>query len=277
VSATGAAAAATGQPPTKPLNKHRHTFGGDVRWTAGPWSVQPTAYYQTGEQEILLGGTTQEVDINAWIFDTIAGFRTGPLNIQGRVMYTSGMSAEHRVQNGADIGYYQPINPGFAYMSGWSDIWTGGIDYITALNVGVSSMTIRESPSYDKYGRIFLGLAADYALTPALTFSGLANASWTAEKVDNNSVLSGTGLLPCNATTTAATGLCTSNGRGKDRYLGAEVATGMTYRFAPNIALDLIGSYLFAGSALDHAALGKASPRDAEDAYKLSARVRVTF
>ena len=45
-------------------------------------------------------------------------------------------------------------------MAGWSDIQTGGIDYITASMVGIPGLALRESPSYDKYGRIFFGLAS---------------------------------------------------------------------------------------------------------------------
>jgi hypothetical protein len=260
-------------PTTFPLTQHRHTIGGDVRWTTGGFSLQPTVYWQFGEQDI---SGTQNVDVNAWMFDTIAGYRTGPLNIEGRLMYTSGMKAQHRVQNGANVGYYQPINPGFGYMAGWSDIWTGGVDYISALLVGISGLTLRESPSYDKYGRIFLAGAVDYALTPALTFKALANVSWTAEKVDTDSTLAAaTGLTSCPATGAATA--CKSNGRGKDQFLGTEIAGGLTYRFAPNVAFDLIGAILFAGDALNHHRTGGDGIHDAENVYKTTARVRVTF
>jgi len=66
---------------------------------------------------------------------------------------------------------------------------------------------------------------------------------------------------------------------GKSRYIGTETDLGVTWRFAPNAALDLLGAYLFAGSALDTAELvnGVLSTRDARDAYYASARVRLSF
>lgn len=240
----------------------RHTFGGDVRFIAGPVTVQPTFLYQMGTQEVHAGGV-EDVKIRAWIFDTTAGFRAGPLNIEGRVMYTPGMKAGHSVAGGDTIKYYQSINPAFSYMAGWTDIQTSGIDYATALNAGAPGVSLRQSPSYDKYGRLFLGAAVDYSLTPALTLKLLGNASWTAEKVDTDGALLATGL-------TSPTG-------GDERYLGTEINAGLTYRFAPNVALDLIAAYMFVGPALDHARVVGGPSKDADDVYKLTARVRVTF
>lgn len=250
--------------PGPTLYTRRHTFGGDMRWTSGPFTIQPTFLYQLGTQQVKTarGG---EVDIRSFIFDTTAGYRVGPLNFETRVMYTPGMDAQHNVQNGADVGYYRPINPGFAYMIGWAEIQTTGqIDYTTAMLAGASGLTLRESASYDKYGRIFAALGVDYALTPALKLSGLVNASWTDKKVDTDGVI------------TAATGLVPLN-RGDSRYLGTEFNAGLTYRFAPNMAFDLIGAYFFAGSALDHARVTGGPVKDADDVYKVSSRVRITF
>ncbi|MBI3636215.1 MAG: hypothetical protein HY216_08380, partial [Candidatus Rokubacteria bacterium] len=101
---------------TVPLATRRQTFGGDVRWTSGPFTVQPTFLYQWGTQEIPAvantgrGQSLHSVDIRSYIFDTSAGFRTGPLNIEGRFMHTPGMGASQHVLNGAKVGYYEPIN-----------------------------------------------------------------------------------------------------------------------------------------------------------------------
>lgn len=236
------------------LHTKRWTLGGDVRWTSGPFSLQPTIYYQFGEQEIPGG----DVDISAWIFDVTGGFRTGPLNIEGRIMYTTGNDAGDSVPGGDDVNYYHPINPGFAYLAGWSEIWTSGIDYATAYLAGAPGMSYRTSPSYDKYGRIFAGLAMDYALTPALTLRGLLNSSWTAEEVDTDAVVTTAGLVG-------------GDGSGDARWLGVEAALGMTYRFAPNVALDVIGATLQGGDARD------SGGQDAKAVWKGVARVRVTW
>jgi hypothetical protein len=266
--------------PGVTLRTTRHTIGGDVRWTVGGFTLQPTFLWQLGTQECEVGvggcAVNKDVDINAWIFDTTAGYRIGPLNIEGRFMWTPGMGASHQVGNGADIGYYQPINPGFGYMAGWTEIQTSGVDYITALNAGAPGVSLRTAPSYDKYGRIFVALGADYAVTPALTFKGTVNASWTPEKVDTDTVLGSTGLVG-------------GDGKGDNRYLGTELNLGLTYRFAPNVALDLIGAYMWVGDAMQHRRTGAGAgcadtegtsggaTCSADDVLKGVARVRVTF
>ncbi len=236
----------------------------------------------TGLPNSFAGGFGKRTeDVSAFIFDTIAGYRIGPLNIQARAMFTSGQNAQSNIQNGANRRYYRAINSAFGYMAGWTDIQTGGVDYITAAMVGIPGLVLRESPSYDKYGRIFFGLASDYALTPALTFTGLGNASFTPYKVNTRSILTVNGLAQCPATFTAGFGNCTSDGRGTEQFLGVEAALGMTYRFAPNIALDVIGSYMWTGPALDNAGVAGGvigpDPRDAKDIAKFTTRLRFTF
>jgi hypothetical protein len=267
-------------------NITRHYFGGDLRWTMGPFSLQPTFIYLYGQQEVTRRGsaTYNDVDIRSFIFDTIAGFRTGPLNVESRFMYTPGVGANHDVQNlnGGVIRTYQPINPGFAYMNGWTEIWTGGVDYSSSFLVGRSALTLRESPSYDKYGRIFVALAADYSLTPALTFRAITNVSWTATKVDTKGTYAaGAGIQPSGITTPG-----NPFSGGKEQYLGNEWILGMTYRFAPNMAFDLVGAVLLTGDALNiqgGANNGGACVTDgvptckAHNVYKGSARFRVTF
>src|SRR5262245_61350358 len=179
----------------------RYTIGGDIRWVAGGLTIQPTVYFQWGEQEcnttLGLGACSkQNVDIKTGIADVIVGYRFGPLNLQARGMYTPGNTANQTVQGGDDINYFRGINPAFGYFAGWTDIQTSGVDYATALNAGAAGVSLRTSPSYDKYGRMVLAVGADYAITPALTLAGTVNASWTAEKVDTSSVLSANGLTP---------------------------------------------------------------------------------
>jgi hypothetical protein len=288
------------QPPPlsgSPLGTDRYTVGADLRWTIGAFSLQPGVYYQFGTGQSYRGplnpltglpiGTGQGKrgnNISAFLFDTIAGYRIGPLNLQARVMFTPGQPAQQQVNNGAQISLYNPINSAFGYMAGWTDIQTGGIDYITSAGVGsTEALVLRGGPSYDKYGRIFLGGAVDYSLTPALTFTGLGNISWTPNKVNTQSLLSTIGLIQCPAVPNPAQfGQCTSNGRGTEDFLGIESALGMTYRFAPNVALDFIGSYLWSGDARNNAGIsGQAvigpNAREADDIWKISTRLRFTF
>ena len=244
----------------------RHYFGGDVRWTAGPFYVEPTVLYMAGTEDVAAPGGRKHVDIRSYIVDTTAGFRTGPLNIEARAMFTPGVDANHILSNGGSNQTdrtYRPINSGFGYMAGWTEIWTGNIDYQNSLIIGQSGMVMRESPSYDKYGRIFFGLAADYSLTPALTLKVLTNWSWTDTKVDTTGVL--------------GAGLATTGARGTERYLGNEWNAGFTYRFAPNVTFDLVGAVLFTGDALNHARVVGGPVKEAHDVYKGAARIRLTF
>jgi hypothetical protein len=276
----------------------RHYLGGDIRWTMGPITVQPTFLYLLGQQDVTnRAGVVNSVDIRSFIADTIVGFRTGPLNLETRIMYTPGVDANNDVQNagGGVIRTYQPINPGFAYMTGWTEIWTGGIDYSTGVLVGRSGLTMRESPSYDKYGRIFWGLAADYSLTPALTFRLMTNVSWTDTKVDTKGTFVN-GIIPSgictggnqNATAGGACGIAGNPFKGgKERYLGNEWVLGLTYRFAPNVAFDFAAAALFVGDALDIQRAGgngnnpcindNVPTCEAKNVFKGSARIRVTF
>ncbi len=271
-------------PPGVGRNIRRHYLGGDVRWTMGPFSLQPTFIYLLGKQEVLRRGSTayNDVDIRSFIFDTTAGFRTGPLNIESRFMYTPGESANHDPQNGGGgvIRRYDTINPGFAYMNGWTEIWTGGVDYASSFLVGRSSLVMRESPSYDKYGRIFVALAADYSLTPALTFRAITNVSWTDTKVDTKGTLAN-GITPSGITTAG-----NPFRGGKEQYLGNEWVLGLTYRFAPNMSFDLAAAALITGDALNIQHTGSDRGPCATDGiptcqsrnvYKGSARFRVTF
>lgn len=252
----------------------RHYFGGDARWTVGPVYVEPSFFYMLGDENVNSVGGRKNVDIRAYIADVSAGFRAGPLNIEGRAMYTPGVGANHILSNGGanqTDRAYRPINSGFGFMSGWTEIWTGFVDYQNSLMIGSSGIVLRESPSYDKYGRVFFALAADYALTPALTFKAQTNVSWTDTKVDTTGVL------------VAATGITTRGTRGTERYLGNEWNAGLTYRFAPNVTFDLVGAVLLTGDALNHSRTGALNPDgtprvfEAHDVYKGVARIRLTF
>lgn len=253
----------------------RHTFGAEARWTAGPWSLSPSYFYQTGTQEVRPGTSNgrTEVDINSWVFDVVAGFRQGPLTIEGRFSWTPGMEATDCVQTiagvcagGDDIEYYTALSADPAWWSGWGEIETSSIDYIAAFNP-TGGTRLGNGPSYDKYGRIQAGFAIDYAVTPALALHLFSIWQWTAEKVDVHGTVSTTGITPVS--------------RGDESYLGNEWAAGLTYRFAPNIQFDLVGAILFAGDARNTGRTVSTATTplsfDADNVYRATARMRVTF
>ncbi len=123
---------------------------------------------------------------------------------------------------------------------------------------------------YDRYGRAQLGVKATYNFTPQLSLAGIASPTWTAEKVDTDT------------NTTGFTRTIVSDRsfvEGDSRYIGTEADFWLTWRYAPNTAFDLVGGYLFAGSALDTTELLNGAPqkREAQDAYIVAARVRLSF
>jgi hypothetical protein len=256
------------------LRTTRHTFGAEARWTAGPVTLTPTFWLQLGDQEVnpALSGGKSEVDIRAWIADLEAGLRFGPLNLTGKLMYTPGMKANECVQDtagacsgGDDINYYQAINPAFIVgAGGFTELHTSNIEYNNSFLAGAPGVGLRQSPSYDKYGRIFAALRADYALTPAYTLYGVVNAQWTDKKVDTDGTIT-------------AAGITNADGRGDARFLGTELMFGQIYRFAPSVALDTLFAYMFSGDAFNHRPVGAAGTEQAEDVYKLIARIRYTF
>lgn len=259
-------------PGTYPLRTTKHTIGGDLRWSFAGFTLQPTFLYQVGTQSVIpaVSDGKSEVDINAWIFDVIGGYRIGPLNLEGRFAYTPGMKATECVTSaggcpagsrGHDINYYQAINPGFIYMAGWSEIQTSATDYSSTALIGAPGVALRVSPSFDKYGRIFAALAADYSLTPKFTLNGIVNTQWAAEKVDTDGTLSANGL--------------TSPTDGDDRHIATELVLGFTYRFAPNVTFVVAGAYLWAHDALANANTG--TTHDPHDMYELATRIRFTF
>ena len=261
----------------------RWTIGVDGRWRLGPFSLDPTFMYQGGEREITIGASTTEQGRSAWLADVRGGFQAGPLLIEGAVIYTSGNEAGDAVDQGANLEFYEPISTDSGFYGTWAEIFALNIDYFNSLRPRVGGLNTISSIGYDKYGLLRLGARASYALTPAFTLRTAVTASWTAEDVDTASTLTNAGgLLPgdCTNRPTAGSGACTDQGDAS--FLGTELNIGFQWRFAPNVAFDMVGSYLFAGPALaTHLTTGNTggarNGRDPQDIQAVSARVRYTF
>jgi hypothetical protein len=251
-------------------SESRHTLGVDMRWRSGPFSVDPTFLYQFGKRDMVdpfspvVGGAQaiSEADISAFLFDVKAGWRIGPLLLEARGMYTTGNRPKDQLTQ--NVNYYQPITGDTGWWSdGWGNILALGIDYFNG-----AFRTLGTGIGLDRYGRQQFGFKATYSLTPQLDFYGLVSPAWTAKKVDTD------------GTFTAAVMSCRpSDCEGDSAYIGTETNLGMTWRFAPGLTLDLVGAYLFAGSALDTTEIvgGVANKRDARDVYTGAARLRIAF
>jgi hypothetical protein len=224
-------------------DERRHTLGVDARWRFGPFSVDPTLLYQFGRREMIPAGAAALVNQrrSALFFDLRGGWRSGPLLLELAGIYTTGNRAGDDLPGGARMRFYEPINVDSGFYGGWSEIFALNIDYLQNLYGAAGGLGFINSIGYDKYGLINLGARASYALTPAFTVRGGINARWTAQQVDTTGTIA------------AATGLTPGDGIGNDRYLGTEILGGFQWRFAPNVAFDLVGAHLFAGDALGSA------------------------
>jgi hypothetical protein len=257
--------------------ENRHTVGLDTRWRLGNFGLDPTIYYQWGtleSQALTSTGAVRrvEADESAWLVDVIGSYRTGPLILELRANYSTGNKARDNLSK--SIRYFQPLNTDGAYYGGWAAIMGLGVDYLN----GIAMDGMGSHIGYDRYGRAQLGLRATFFFSPELSVYGIVNPTWTAEKVDTDT---NSGLVPTTAGLTA--GRTTVDDRswveGDSRYLGTETLAGLTWRWSPNAAFDLQGSWLAAGDALNTAELvnGVHTRRKANDAYTVAARVRLSF
>jgi hypothetical protein len=240
--------------------ENRHTIGVDARFTAGPFSLQPSIMFQLGTRESIIAaptglgaafaapfgavGSRVKADITAVLIDVRGGFNVGPLSIGVMGMFTSGQDAKSNPFKTVD--YYQPLDTDTSYLADWgTQILSLGIDYFNILYANVGGLNPGVAIGYDKYGRMQFGAKVAYAFTPSFTIGAGVTPSWTHHKVDTDSILVPTaGLL-----TRPALG----RPDGDSNYIGTEINAGLTYRFAPGLAFDLAGGYLFAGDAITHA------------------------
>jgi hypothetical protein len=253
-------------------HEDRHTIGVDARWRSGPFGLDPTIYYQWGNRQSLAytsttGGSTKMVDgtNSAWLFDVVGSFQAGPLLLEGRAVYTTGNNARDSLAKG--IRYYEPLDTDTGYWSSWMAILAlSDVDFGTGLNNG----NMVNNVGYDRYGRAGFGVRATYSITPAFSVFGIVNPTWTAQKVDTDTGVSGGARTILNDQSFV---------KGDSSYIGTETNVGFWWKFAPNVSFDLIGAWLAAGHALDTTEIlnGTMVKREARDAYALSSRVRFSF
>jgi len=274
--------------------ENRHTVGVDSRWRFGAFSVDPTVMYQFGSRDQVVAGTPLKngnrstLKLDAWLVDVTGGWQAGPLLLEARVAYVTGNSAGDRIDmNESRIKYYQPISTDSGFWSGWGEVWALGIDYFSAIRNGSSALQPISSIGYDKYGLMRLGARGSFALTPAFTLRSAVMANWTAEEVDTNGTLAAaTGITP---------GDCTNlqhvrdgcRDKGNSRHLGTELNLGFQWRFVDKVALDVVGTYMFAGPALaTHLTTSSCvvascavaqNGRNPHDVQAITARVRYTW
>jgi hypothetical protein len=272
-------------PTTTTQNEDRFTIGVDARWRFGAFSLDPTVFYQFGSREQVRGGVADTLHRDAWFVDLRGGWQAGPLLLELAGIYTTGNKAEDRIdihpsvagssattqgRGTSKLKFYEPISTDTSFYATWAEIWALGIDYFNIIRSGATGLNPGVAIGYDKYGLMRVGARASYALTPAFTLRTGVTASWTAEEVDTSSTLA------------AATGLTPGDANGDARYLGTELNLGFQWRFVPNVALDVVGSYMWAGEALTThlttSGTGVAqNGRGPQDIQAITARVRYSW
>jgi hypothetical protein len=293
--------ASRGRPTNPPaagdptFHEDRHTIGIDARWRIGGFALDPTFYYQWGRVDSQAfdngpganGVGTKKVtaDMSAFHFDLIASYQFGPVLIEGRGVYSTGNKARDNLAKG--IRYYQPLDTdGNYWAGGWTQFWATGLDYFNQGWAGTGNYV-----GYDRYGRAGVAGRITYSFTPALILYGVVHALLTAQAVDTD-----TGSIPSSTGGTGVPARVTVSQKswvaGDSNYLGTELNLGLTWYFSANTVFDLVGGYLFAGSALDAAECrpfvtgaapnaacsnGTVVKMNAQDAYTLAARVRFAF
>ena len=253
-------------------------------------STGPGTSLNTGVSQ----ATGQKVNqsIRSWLVDARGGWRAGPLMVEGIFVWTPGDDAHHDSFKTSKV--YHPVSTDGAGWGGWADIMSPGtVDYLTGAAPGIN-----ENGGLGRYGIVRAGGRASYALTPAFTVRGGWNSWWTDTKVATDSPVAAAGIptsfatgsygaVPCSSPGQQAPASITwcqsqsSTGRGTARYIGSEFSVGASYAFAPGLAFDIVGAYLFAGNALDSATpstrTGNLAQNEAADASLVAARVRYQF
>ena len=285
--ANGTVAAASCGNTRGDINEYRWTVGLDTRFRSGPFSFDPTVMYQFGSRNLMaqttnaavaagfanagvVGGRRYHSDISAWLVDMRGGFQLGPLLLEALGVYSTGNSARNTTLG--TVRYFQALTTDTGYLSDWgTQLSSLGIDYLNALNeVGARVAYPGVSVGWDKYGRGQLGLKATYAVTPALSVMAGANGHWTPEAVDKHSqAIAGAGLLPTFV-----------GPQAKSNFVGTELMSVITWRFADGLVWDNGFGYMFAGPALNAITANQDQaqhPRTANDSYILTSRIRFTF
>ena len=181
------------------------------------------------------------VDPRGWAVLAHAGVKPGPFNIGVRFAWFSGLDRDDNEWRGwssvdAFHGQFELFEGGYkSWPLGWST-YTGA-----------------------PRGHAYVALDATWQATKQLALNLLAGYIWATDAWDKPR---GALVEPSG----------TSN---RSKELGWEIDLTATYKIYPNLTLDLIGAYFFAGDGLDH--FGPWNAAGADDAWELFWRLRYTF
>lgn len=205
----------------------------------------------------LPAGYAPVLDPSGWAVLAHAGVKPGPFDIGVRFAWFSGLDLEDLATDGKWKGWssVDAFHGQFELFEGGYKSWSQGWSTYTA------------APR----GHAYLALDATWQTTKQLSLNLLAGYIWSTNWKDK-----------------PFASLFKPNGDwNKSKELGWEVDLTATYKIYPNLTLDLIGAYFFAGKGLDHVGLAGAPgaattswsnlPGGADDAWELFWRLRYVF
>src|SRR5262249_50323418 len=110
---------------------------------------------------------------------------------------------------------------------------------------------------------------------------GGANWNWTAQPVQKNAVPGNFAVSTTGSFGTGQSGIVPlftgQAANNKSNNIGPEIFAGLTWRFAPGLALDSAGGYMWTGPALDAVTNPTQGSREAKNVYILTSRIRFSF
>ena len=225
--------------------------------------IQGKLWYQYGDFSLTpsltmyLASTDGGMDTESLLLDLRAKYVTGPLSLEGRIVYTpaSEFDADGNMTKDRDYGILGvwgiPQSVVWFALMGNHDLTYLGPAYIKS---------IQTSLRQDSYGLVHVAAKADYTLTPQTTLSvslGLFNAADEPQGVPGG--LQDTGASYAGGSTHVAT----------------EVDAWLAYQLYSNASINLWAAYAMTGDALNLMMDG--AVYESQDVLGAGALVRYTF
>lgn len=190
------------------------------------------------------------LDPSGWAVLAHAGVKPGPFDIGVRFAWFSGLDLDDLETDGKWKGWssVDAFHGQFEIFEGGYKSWSQGWSTYTG------------APR----GHAYVALDATWQATKQLSLNLLAGYIWATNSWDK----------PIGARTDP------DSTWNSSKELGWELDLSATYKIYPNLSLDLIGAYFFAGKGLDHSinyGTNLSSVGGADDAWELFWRLRYVF
>ena len=205
---------------------------------------------------------------SAWFADIRTGYQLGPVLLEAMGLFTTGNAARDTTLR--TVKYYQPLDTDTSYLADWGGQLTAlGVDYLDAM---------LENGNFRWLEHPMGQVRTDPARRPGHLCLDVSpqHLRWLERPLDSRGDPEerGRGRPRQPIIVPLFTGQAAN---AKSNYIGNEIFGGLTWRFAPGLALDSAGGYMWTGPALDAQTIAGQGPREARNAYILTSRIRFSF